>query len=139
MPSILELHNFAIETNNSNACNVTQFYLTELDTFGYYLLGGVIECFSHNDINFASILIAKRRIKKYPNHLINDIDYMKNQLQLIRLDFLKDLLELRRIRYSAILKVVCRWLSPSRKRAAEIVYHPSNMTAIIKNHVSESF
>ena len=134
MPTILDLHNFAIETSNSNACNVTLFYLTELDTFGTYLLGGVIECFSDNDINLATILVAKQKIKKYSSFLTNDVDYMKCQLQLVRINFLNDLLELRRIRYSGILKVVCRWLSSSRKKAAEIVFHPSNMTPKIINN-----
>jgi len=126
MPNLLELHDYAVASDNKDALYITSKYL---DNTTSYLLGGMIVLTFTDNITSSiikevqSLLYYSEGESMNPEHIITILENndVKIIVQLI------EQLRLQKLRMNGLLRAIVFWLSPARKRATEIVFHPSRV------------
>ena len=135
MPNINEIHIHALATKNKDVIETCEYYLMSTSKMSrYYYFGG------HLAMNVNANITPE---------VIEDVEFLLfyeggdtlgRSQEMIALDkkdvhIIKNVIEdmtARKARYIGLLKSIVYWLSPSRKRSAECVYHPSRISFEIK-------
>ena len=132
MPNLLELHDYAVASNNEDALYITTRYKEMINDKYYenhYYIGGILPLKPHDNI-------TDTIIKEIQSELFYAGGDSWNSGELITLLETRDVeiiiqlieeIRLQKLRMKGLLRAIVFWLSPARKRAAEYVFHPSRM------------
>ena len=138
MINLYTLQEFAQITNNTLACDIISKYF-EMTTdrwstaqHGSYYLGGQVSMKPSDEIT--SDIIKEVSSLLYYSSVYNTA-LEQSEFNVIR-DLISDL-QSQTLRMKGLLRSVVFWLSPARKRAAEKVFHPSNMMKLFEQELSE--
>jgi len=103
--------------------------LNESWTQGRYYLGGQVPLYIDDEITPSIILEISEILFLGPQDVANSCEMAS--VQRAQSDFIEfqDLLETykRVVRFNGLLRALVFWIVPARKRAAEKVWHPSNV------------
>ena len=103
--------------------------LNESWTQGRYYLGGQVPLYIDDEITHEIILKVSEILFLGPQDVANSWEMAS--VQRAQSDFIEfqDLLETykRVVRFNGLLRALVFWIVPARKRAAEKVWHPSNV------------
>ena len=134
MVNLLQLKKYSEQTNNNQALSIIKKYtkLTEEKwTNGKYYLGGqlpldITENITDDNLKF----VEQKQNKNFSEGPCNQWELASMQRSEYEFNIIKSLIHsyTQMLRMNGLLRVIVFWLSPARKRAAEKVFHPSNMT-----------
>ena len=129
MPNLLELHEYAIASNNEDALFVISRYIDMTKHSSCYGLGGMI-VLKLND-NITSMIIKEVQSLLYysEGQSISSEDIitvLENRDVNIIVELIEEM-RIQKLRMNGLLRAIVFWLSPARKRATEYVFHPSRI------------
>ena len=134
MPNLLEIHDYAIDSNNEDAMYITSKYI-DMSKWnrGQYVLGGQIVLKPQDNITENIIKEMQSLLYYSEGHHWNTCDII-TALENKDINIIVELIEeirIQKIRMNGLLRSIVFWLSPARKRATEYVFHPSRINLAI--------
>ena len=134
MVNLLQLKKFSEQTNNKSALYIINAYIKTTEeswTKGKNYFGGQVPLDLTEDIsdNYLN-LVQQKNNSAISQGACNSWENMSMQKSFHEFDILKTLIDshTRQLRINGLLRALVFWIVPARKRAAEKVFHPSNMT-----------
>jgi len=126
---MITLHKLVKKFPNHCLMNRYTKQLNESWTQGRYYLGGQVPLHLDDDITGSILLDVSEKLYIGPHYYSNS--YEMASVQRAQYDFIEfqDLMETykRVVRFNGIFRALIFWIIPSRKRATEKVWHPSNL------------
>jgi len=132
MVNLLQLKEYAEQTNDSNALMIINDYIKttkESWTKGKYYLGGHLPLDLTETITYEHIkFVENKNISS--GGPCNSWESMSMGKTLHEFNTIKTLINMRikKLTCNGLLRAIVFWIAPARKRAAEKVFHPLNMT-----------
>ena len=132
--NLLQLNEYAEQTNNTVALTIINGYLKttkESWTKGKYYFGGQIPLDTTEDITGDHLkLVQEKNNSAMAQGACNSWEQMSMSKSVHEFNVIKKTINMRlnSLRLNGLLRVLVFWIVPARKRAAEKVFHPLNMT-----------
>lgn len=132
--NLLQLKEYADQTHNTTALSIINNYIETTEerwTKGKYYLGGQLPLVISEQITYEHVKFVDDKNKSAMEQgACNSWENMSIEKSFHEMNILKLLIDSRerQLRINGLLRALVFWIIPARKRAAEKVFHPSNMT-----------
>ena len=131
MPSLLEINDYAIASNNEDAKYITSKYIDMSKwNHGQYVLGGQIVLAPEDDIYIKELQSLLYYSEDQHWNTCDIITALENKDMNIIVELIEEI-RIQKVRMNGLLRSIVFWLSPARKRATEYVFHPSRINLAI--------